>query len=75
MIGNLDPALRSSLEAINLISLFSSDLLATYSFDDILRPFIEDLKELNAVSSEFIYLYFFYIFFLNFKDWWVACNY
>ena len=54
MIGNLDPALRSSLEAINLISLFNSNLLATYSLDDILRPFIDDLKELNAVSMNYV---------------------
>lgn len=50
MLGNLDPALRSRLEAINLVALFNSNLLSDYSLDDILRPFIDDLKELNTVS-------------------------
>lgn len=64
MLGNIDPALRSRLEAINLVALFKADLLANYSMDQILEPFITDLKTLSAVSALFIvvgvicYIYF-----------------
>lgn len=50
MLGNIDPALRSRLEAINLVALFKADLLASYSLDDVLNPFISDLKKLSSVS-------------------------
>ena len=53
MLGNLDPALRSRLESISLIALFNTNLLTEYSIDDILKPFIEDLKDLNTVSLIF----------------------
>lgn len=49
MLGNIDPAVRSRLEAINLIALFRSELLQHYSFDDILKPFVSDLKKLTTV--------------------------
>ena len=52
MLGNIDPALRSRLEAINLVALFKTDLLTNYSLDVILEPFITDLKKLNAVSNK-----------------------
>ena len=50
MLANLDPALRSKLEAINLVAFFESRLLDKYSLDDILKPFISDLQQLNSVS-------------------------
>lgn len=49
MLGNLHPAFRSRLEAVNLVCLFKSDLLENYSINNILRPFIEDLKKLQKV--------------------------
>ena len=48
-IANIDPALRSKLEAINLVALFFSSLLNEYSLDDIMKPFVADLKKLSAV--------------------------
>ena len=53
MLGNLDPAFRSRLEAINLVALFKSDLLRRYTLDDILKPFIDELKTLHTVSVHF----------------------
>lgn len=50
MLGNIDPALRSRLEAINLVALFRADLLKNYSIDLILQPFIDDLRKLASVS-------------------------
>lgn len=55
MLGNLDPALRSRLEAINLVALFKSDLLKSYTLDDILKPFIDDLSTLYLVSTIKVY--------------------
>ena len=57
MIGNLDAAFRSRLEAINLIALFNCDLLSHYSLDDVLSPFINDLKQLDDVSVTNMYLH------------------
>jgi hypothetical protein len=57
-LANIDPAFRSRLEAINLIALFNSDLLSEYSLDDVLKPFVNELKELNAVRLLFgIYIW------------------
>ena len=55
MLGNLDQAFRSRLEAINLIALFNCDLISAhgYSLDDVLYPFINDLKQLNDVGSNY----------------------
>lgn len=39
MLGNLDPSLRSRLENVHLVALFRSQLLETYSFNEILAPF------------------------------------
>lgn len=51
---NLDPALRSRLEEVNLVALFKSDLLANYSLDDVLKPFIDDLHKLNTKFCSFL---------------------
>ena len=48
-IANLDPGLRSKLEAIYLVSLFHYSLLDTHSFDEILHPLIADIKGLQQV--------------------------
>ena len=49
-LANIDPALRSKLEAINLLMLFPYTLLKTYTFDQILEPVVEELKVLSSVS-------------------------
>ena len=49
-LANIDPALRSQLEAIYLVALFKSVLLVDYSLDDVLEPFYEELKRLGKVS-------------------------
>ena len=41
----------------HLVALFNSDLLAEYSLDDILKPLVNELKELNAVCLLFGYLH------------------
>ena len=46
-LANLDPAVRSRLEAINLVALFKSELLVNYSLDEILTPFIKETEYSN----------------------------
>ena len=43
-LANLEPAFKSKLESINLVSIFRWNLLEHYSVDAILEPFIQDLK-------------------------------
>ena len=65
MLGNIDPALRSRLESINLVALFHTGLLGQYSFDTIMEPFISDLKKLSTVSilivKDLIFTCFYYL--------------
>ena len=73
MLGNLDPALRSRLDTINLVALFRTELLQQYSFDVIIQPFITDLKKLFTVSllpnelHNYVYMHLMFIF----KAWWL----
>ena len=50
-LANLDPGQRSKLEAIHLVSLFHYSLLNAHSFDEVLRPLVRDVKDLQEVSS------------------------
>ena len=47
-LANLDPAFRSKLESISLVAIFHCNLLEHYSIDAILKPFIQDLKNLET---------------------------
>lgn len=47
-LRNLPPHLNSSLMNIHLISLFHSQDARKYGLDEILRPFIEDVKKLET---------------------------
>ena len=49
MITNLEPHLRSKLDAIHLVALFECPLLERYCIDDILAPFCEDMNKLSKV--------------------------
>ena len=48
-LANIDPAMRSSLDAICLLAVFHTHVLDEYSMDEILKPFLEDLKTLSQV--------------------------
>jgi hypothetical protein len=52
-LANIDPALRSKVEAINLLCLFPYNLMESYSFDDILKPFIEEVEQLSQHGYTF----------------------
>ena len=60
-LGNLEPRLRSTLAAIHLVAVVRTEYIITYGVDEILRPFVEDVKKLESVSpsnslSELLYL-------------------
>ena len=50
-ITNIDPILRSRLHTIMLLAVANSQVIDTYGIDEILRPFVEEMKELESVSS------------------------
>lgn len=60
-LANIDPALRSQLEAIYLLVLFNSDLLVDYNLDDVLEPFYEELNTLGNVSVLMHMMYIHYL--------------
>ena len=50
-IANLRPALRSTHRCIQLLAVVTSSLLHKYGFEDVLRPFIDDINKLYTVST------------------------
>ena len=50
-LTNIDPAQRSTLDAIYLVALFPCSILSTYSIDVILEPFFDDIAKLSGVST------------------------
>ena len=51
-ITNLQPAQRSTHRCIQLVAAIISPLIKKYGFDAVLKPFIDDVKQLYVVSSK-----------------------
>ena len=49
-LGNLKPRLRSTTDSIQLVAVVKCDFLNKYGVDEILKPFVEDIKKLESVS-------------------------
>lgn len=49
-LTNIEPILRSKLHAIMLLAVATSKVINTYGIDEILKPFVEDMMELESVS-------------------------
>lgn len=45
-LGNISPKYRSQLSAIQLVALVKSSFVSTYGMDEILKPFVNDVKKL-----------------------------
>lgn len=56
IIGNLPKICRSVLSAINLYAVAKSEDVATYGFDSILQPLLEDIHKLSTVGGYPIHL-------------------
>ena len=50
-LGNIRPELRSSHRCVQLIACVTSPILDKYGFEDVLRPFIDDVNTLSEVSA------------------------
>ena len=50
-ITNIDPMLRSRLGAIMLLAVAKSEVISKYGIDEILKPFVEEMMELESASS------------------------
>ena len=50
-ITNIDPMLRSRLDAIMLLAVAKSEVISKYGIDEILKPFVEEMMELESASS------------------------
>ena len=48
-IGNIDPALRSTLRCIQLVACVTTPILQKYGYEMILKPFIQDANKLFKV--------------------------
>ena len=49
-LGNINPALRSSLQSIQLVAVVKSSYVNLYGIDTILEPFMEDIGRLEQVN-------------------------
>jgi hypothetical protein len=49
VLGNIEPWHRSALRLIQLVTLIKSKLVEEYRIDEILKPFIESLPQLEHV--------------------------
>lgn len=50
-ITNIHPALRSRLQTIMLLSVVESKYIEMYGIDEILKPFVSEMMELESVSA------------------------
>ena len=48
-LGNLSPKYRSSLQSIQLLIAVKSNFLVRYGADKILKPVLEEIKQLESV--------------------------
>ena len=51
LLGNIQPALRSSLKVIQLVTMVKQSLINYYGIDKILEPFMESIQQLESVSN------------------------
>ena len=51
MIGNIDPRLRSGLHTIQLMAVARTQHIDKYGMNEILKPFMEEIRQLEEVIS------------------------
>ena len=50
-LGNIDPKLRSTMHTIQLVTVIKTELIGKYGINEILKPFMEDIHQLESVST------------------------
>jgi len=48
-LGNIHPQLRSTLRCIQLLSVVNVTLIDKYGMNEVLQPFVEELKDFEKV--------------------------
>ena len=51
MLGNIHPKHRSGLHTIQLVCAVETHILEKYSINQVLEPFMQDIKQLETVSA------------------------
>lgn len=51
IIGNIHPKYRSSLKAIQILSLVEIPVLEKHGHDKVLKKAVEDIKQLEEVAT------------------------
>ena len=52
MLGNVNPRLRSGLQTIQLVAVAHTQHIDKYGMDEILKPFIKQVQQLEGVKLE-----------------------
>ena len=50
MLGNIDPKFQSSVQSIQLVAVLRTQLIETYTVNEVLKPFMTDIKQLESVG-------------------------
>ncbi len=58
VLSNIQPALRSTQRAIQLVACVENPILVKYGFEKVVAPFIKDVNTLSAVSWKNVQLEF-----------------
>ena len=49
-LGNIDPKFRSTMRVIQLLCAVKTEYVHKYGIDEILTPFMSEIKELESVN-------------------------
>ena len=49
-LGNIEPKFRSTMRIIQLLCAVKTDYIHKYGIDEILTPFMSDIRELESVN-------------------------
>ena len=55
VLGNLSPKYRSTLKAIQLLTIMKHSLLQQYGIHKVLEAFMKDIRMLESVSPNYMY--------------------
>lgn len=50
-LGNIEPKNRSAIHTIQLVAVVRTELIEKYGINEILKPFVKDITQLESVST------------------------
>lgn len=57
-LGNIDPKYRSSLHSIQLLCVVKTNVITKFGINEVLKPFVQDMLELESIVMKVKYEYF-----------------